>query len=224
MAGRSRRNAPPAIGQFEIGLHNPSEKAGESWMADHPEGAVTQLLRAASAGDAQAASELLPLVYSELHKLAQARMAKTPPGNTLQPTALVHEAFLRLVGRDEPSWHSRGHFFAAAAQAMRQILVDQARRKASKKHGGGRKRVDLEQVEPVIEPPAEDLLALDEGLTRLEQADPRKGKIVMLRYFAGLTTEETAAALGVSVPTVEREWRFIRTFLYTLLSDPQTRV
>jgi len=149
-------------------------------------------------------------------------MAKTPPGNTLQPTALVHEAFLRLIGSDQPNWDSRGHFFAAAAQAMRQILVEQARRKASAKHGGGRKRVDVERAEPVIEPPAEDLLALEEALTRLEQADRRKGRIVMLRYFAGLTTEETAAALGVSVPTVEREWRFIRTFLYTLLSDPET--
>lgn len=191
-------------------------------MAKQPEGTVTQMLNAAGAGDARAAAELLPLVYSELRELAKMRMAKTPPGNTLQPTALVHEAFLRLVGRDEPSWNSRGHFFAAAAQAMRQILVEQARRKASAKHGGGRKRVDLELAEPFVEPPAEDLVALDEALTRLEQADPRKGKIVMLRYFAGLTAEETAAALGVSVPTIEREWRFIRTFLYTLLSDPET--
>lgn len=191
-------------------------------MPDRPEGTVTRMLEAAGAGDARASAELLPLVYSELRRLARARMAKTPPGNTLQPTALVHEAFLRLVGSDEPSWNSRGHFFAAAAQAMRQILVEQARRKASVKHGGGRKRVDLEQVEPFIEPPAEDLLALDEALTRLEQADPRKGRIVMLRYFAGLAAEETAAALGVSVPTIEREWRFIRTFLYTLLSDPET--
>lgn len=191
-------------------------------MAGRPNGTVTQMLRAAGAGDARAAAELLPLVYSELHKLAQARMAKTPPGNTLQPTALVHEAYLRLIGREDPGWSNRGHFFAAAAQAMRQILVEQARRKASVKHGGGRKRVDLELAEPFVEPPAEDLVALDEALKRLEQADPRKGKIVMLRYFAGLTNEETAAALDVSVPTIEREWRFIRTFLYTLLSDPET--
>jgi RNA polymerase sigma factor (TIGR02999 family) len=190
-------------------------------MTDQPAGALTQMLRAAGAGDARAAADLLPLVYSELHKLAEARMAKTPPGNTLQPTALVHEAYLRLIGNEDPGWGSRGHFFAAAAQAMRQILVEQARRKASAKHGGGRKRVDLERVEPFIEPPAEDLLALDEALTRLEKADPRKGKIVMLRYFAGLTNEETAAALNISVPTVERDWRFIRTFLYTLLSGSQ---
>ena len=192
-------------------------------MAGPPDRPVTQLLRAASSGDAKAAGELLPLVYSELRNLARARMARTPPGNTLQPTALVHEAFLRLIGSDEPNWDSRGHFFAAAAQAMRQILVEQARRKASAKHGGGRRRVDVERAEPLIEPPAEDLLALEEALTRLEQADPRKGRIVMLRYFAGLTTEETAAALGVSVPTIEREGRFIRTFLYTLLSGPETR-
>ena len=190
-------------------------------MADQPVGLVTQMLRAASAGNAKAADELLPLVYAELRKLAQARMAKTPPGNTLQPTALVHEAYLRLVGRDDPSWHSRGHFFGAAAQAMRQILVEQARRKASIKRGGDRQRVDLDAVEPAIEPPSEDILALDEALRRLEQEDPRKAKIIMLHYFAGLTLRETAAALGVSVPTVERDWRFTRTYLYTVLKDSE---
>lgn len=190
-------------------------------MADPAEGSITQVLEAASRGDSKAAAELLPLVYSELRRQAQVQMAKTPPGNTLQPTALVHEAYLRLVGKGDPSWNSRGHFFAAAAQAMRQILVEQARRKASKKHGGGRKRVDVDDAEPFIEPPAEDLLALDEAVKRLEQADPRHGTIVMLRYFAGLTDEETAAAIGVSVRTVEREWHFIRTFLYAQLSKPQ---
>jgi RNA polymerase sigma factor (TIGR02999 family) len=191
-------------------------------MANQSPGVVTQMLRAASKGDERAAAELLPLVYSELRELAQARMAKTPPGNTLQPTALVHEAYLRLVGKDEPGWHSRGHFFAAAAQAMRQILVEQTRRKRSAKRGGGRKRVGAERADAVIEPPSEDLLALDEALTRLEKADPRKAKVVMLRYFAGLTAEETAAALDISVRTAEREWRFARTFLYTLLSEPET--
>ena len=191
-------------------------------MGEQPAGMVTQMLRAASDGDAQAAADLLPLVYSELRELARARMAKTPPGNTLQPTALVHEAYLRLIGSDEPSWSSRGHFFGAAAQAMRQILVEQARRKASKKRGGGRKRLDVDDVEPIIEPPTEDLLVLDEALTRLEQVDPRQGRIVMLRYFAGLTTEETAAALSVSTRTVEREWRFARSFLFALLSNHQS--
>lgn len=185
-------------------------------------GAVTQMLRAAGDGDPKAAADLLPLVYSELRKLARSQMAKTPPGNTLQPTALVHEAYLRLIGTDEPSWNSRGHFFGAAAQAMRQILVEQARRKGSKKHGGDRRRVDIADVEPIIEPPSEDLLALDEALKRLEQANPRQGKIVMLRYFAGLTNEETAAALGVSVRTVEGEWRFIRAFLFDHLSKPDS--
>ena len=188
-------------------------------MGEQPVGPVTQMLRAASDGDPRAAADLLPLIYDELRKLAQARMAKTPPGNTLQPTALVHEAYLRLIGSDDPSWHSRGHFFAAAAQAMRQILVDQARRKASLKRGGGRKRVALEEVKLTIEPPAEDMLPLDNALVKLEKADPRKGQIVMLRYFAGLTNEETAAALGVSVPTVERDWRFSRAFLFTVLSE-----
>lgn len=191
-------------------------------MEGPPEASVTQVLKAASQGDAKAAAELLPLVYSELRRLARAQMAKTPAGNTLQPTALVHEAYLRLVGKDDPSWKSRGHFFGAAAQAMRQILVEQARRKASRKHGGGRKRVGVDEVEPAIEPPAEDLLALDEALQRLEQADPRLGKIVSLRYFAGLTSEETAAALGCSLRTVEREWRFIRTFLYAQLEKPKS--
>ncbi len=191
-------------------------------MSEPPAGAVTRMLRAASHGDPQAAADLLPLVYSELRKLAHARMAKTPPGNTLQPTALVHEAYMRLIGGD-PSWDSRGHFFAAAALAMRRILVEQARRKASKKHGGGRKRIDIDAMEPAIDPPSENVLALDEAMTQLEQADPRQAKIVMLRYFAGLTTEETAATLGVSTRTVEREWRFARTFLFVLLSTPETK-
>jgi RNA polymerase sigma factor (TIGR02999 family) len=180
------------------------------------------MLQAAGQGDAQAAADLLPLVYAELRKLARARMAKTPPGNTLQPTALVHEAYLRLIGREEPTWGGRAHFFAAAARAMRDILVEQARRKARAKHGGDRKRLKLEDVEPVIEPPAEHVLALDEALGQLEQADPRKGRIVMLRYFAGLTSEEIAAALEISVRTVEREWRSSRTFLHDFMSNPET--
>lgn len=187
-------------------------------MEDHQTGPVTQLLHAAGAGDPRAGAELLPLVYEELRRLAQARMAKTPPGNTLQPTALVHEAYLRLVGSEAEGWNSRGHFFAAAAQAMRQILVDQARRKASHKHGGEHQRIQ-DPVEPVLQPdPATDVLGLDLALSQLQQSDERKAKVVMLRYFAGLTSEETAAALGLSARTVERDWRFARAFLFTVLS------
>jgi RNA polymerase sigma factor (TIGR02999 family) len=189
-------------------------------MGDRPPGLVTQVLNAASRGDEKAAAELLPLVYEELRKLAQARMAGLPPGATLQPTALVHEAYLRLIADDKPSWRSRGHFFGAAAQAMRQILVDEARRKASLKRGGDRKRIDLEIADPAAEAPSFSILALDEALERLEQHDPRKAQIVMLRYFAGLTMQETAEALEVSVPTVEREWRYIRARLHRELTEP----
>lgn len=176
---------------------------------------ITILLKAAADGDSAAARDLLPVVYDELRRLAAIRLANTPPGNTLQATALVHEAYLRLVGESDPGWDNRGHFFAAAAQAMRQILVDQYRRKAAVKHGGGRKRVDAEEND-VAAPQADmDILALDEALVRLEEQDARKAKIVNLRYFAGLTAEETAAALGVSIGTIEREWRYIKRWLLT---------
>ncbi|MHC4140659.1 MAG: sigma-70 family RNA polymerase sigma factor [Planctomycetota bacterium] len=190
-------------------------------MADGALGPITQLLNAASDGDRDAAAELLPLIYGELHRIAQARMSMQRSGATLQPTALIHEAYLCLLGDDKPSWNSRGHFFGAAAQAMRQILVDQARRKASLKRGGGRKRFALDDVEPAVAPPSIDILALDEALQRLERDDPRKARVVMLRYFAGLTARETAAALDISVPTVEREWRFTRTLLHMQLADDE---
>ncbi|HEY3244705.1 MAG TPA: sigma-70 family RNA polymerase sigma factor [Phycisphaerae bacterium] len=191
-------------------------------MADDSEQAVTtltQVLDAARQGDRQAAADLLPLVYEELRSLARARMARLKPGETLQPTALVHEAYLRVVGSTDPGWDSRGHFFAAAAQAMRNILVDQARRKASLKHGGAGERYDLHDAELLIEPPSDDILALDEALTELERTDPRKARVVMLHHFGGLTLEETAATLGVSVPTVQREWRFTRALLFARLSE-----
>jgi RNA polymerase sigma factor (TIGR02999 family) len=190
-------------------------------MTDVPPGLVTQILEAAQAGDPGAVDELLPIVYAELRKLGRALMAKTPPGNTLQPTALVHEAYLRLVGREDPGWSSRGHFFAAAAQAMRHILVEQARRKGRQKHGGGRRRLDVDDVDLAIESPVEDMLALDEALSRLRESDKRKADVVMLRYFAGLTIEETAKMLGVSEPTVERDWRFARALLYDQLTPPE---
>jgi RNA polymerase sigma factor (TIGR02999 family) len=172
-------------------------------------------------GDPRAADELLPIVYDELRRLGRSLMAKTPPGNTLQPTALVHEAYLRLVGKEDPGWNSRSHFFGAAAHAMRRILVEQARRKAADKHGGGQERLDADDVDLPIEPPADDILALDEALERLRESDTRKADVVMLRYFAGLTIEETAKVLGTSETTVERDWRFARLTLYTQLNPAE---
>jgi RNA polymerase sigma factor (TIGR02999 family) len=135
------------------------------------------------------------------------------PGQTLQPTALVHEAYLRVVGTQDPGWDWRGHFFAAAARAMREIVVEQSRRKKALKHGGGRQRIPCEVAEPAIQQPSDETLAVHEAIQRLEQDDPRKGQIVNMRYFARLTTEEAAQALGVSVGTVEREWRYIKAWL-----------
>lgn len=182
-------------------------------------GPLTEVFRAIEEGDPSAAADLLPLVYSELRKLARSLMARRPPGNTLQTTALVHEAYLRLVGDEDPGWNNCGHFFGAAAQAMRQILVDQARRKASEKHGGRHRRTEAREWDLAAEPPPIDILALDEALQHLQRADPRKARIVMLRYFAGLTEAETAQVLDISLRTVEREWRFARAVLFTQLSD-----
>jgi len=174
---------------------------------------VTKVLKAAAKGDSKAGQNLLPLVYNELRSLAKARLRALPPGQTLQPTALVHEAFLRLVGDEDPGWDGKGHFFAAAALAMRDILVEQARRKMSLKRGKNHHRIDMEHAKPALEPPSEDILAVDEAVKRLELDDPRKGQIVNLRYFAQMTTAETASALGISIATVGREWRYIRTWL-----------
>jgi RNA polymerase sigma factor (TIGR02999 family) len=160
-------------------------------------------------GDKKAAAELLPLLYGELRRLAVSRMAKLPPGNTLQPTALVHDAYLRLVGDGDPGWDGRGHFFASAAEAMRQLLVEQARRKSARKHGGGQKRLDIDVVEIAVDLKIGEILAIDQALERLRASDPRKADIVLHRYFAGLTREETAAIMGISVRTVDREWRSI---------------
>ena len=182
-------------------------------MPDEDGQPITRVLLEAAGGDPKAARDLLPLVYEELRALARARLKKIPPGQTLQATALVHEAYLRLLRREDPGWDHRGHFFAAAARAMRDILVEQARRKMAVKHGGDRVRLSTDEVELAVEPPSEDVLAVDEAISRLEQLDPRKGEVVNLRFFARLTTAETAVALGVSVGTVERDWRFVRAWL-----------
>src|SRR5436309_1817546 len=166
---------------------------------------VTRILSAIEQGDAHAAEQLLPLVYNELRKLAAAKLAQEKPGQTLDATALVHEAYLRLVepserrGSSPPEWNSRGHFFAAAAEAMRRILIEQARRKRRSKHGGDRRRVDLDQAVNLAESPATDLEALDDALGRLERVDPAAAQLVKLRYFAGLSMPQAAAALGVSL-------------------------
>jgi RNA polymerase sigma factor (sigma-70 family) len=205
---------------------------------------VTRILSQIEAGDPQAAEQLLPLVYDELRKLAAARLAHEKPGQTLQATALVHEAYLRLVaapgvrsqrsGVSEeesatanlapdscpltPGFSSRGHFFAAAAEAMRRILVEQARRKGREKHGGGRQRVDLDSQAEIGREANDDLIALDEALRRLEQEEPAAAAVVKLRYFTGLTIEEAAQALEISVRTANRHWAYARAWLYQQLS------
>ena len=174
---------------------------------------VTHILSAMEKGDPQAAGELLPLVYGELRRLAKQRLAQEKPGQSLQATALVHEAYLRLVGdAGSRGWDSRGHFFAAAAEAMRRILVDNARRKRAAKRGG-LARQNLDDVDIAAPAPSEDLLALDEALARLEAKDPVKARLVKLRYFAGLTEEEAAQALGISRTTAHRHWRYARVWL-----------
>jgi len=174
---------------------------------------VTQVLRDATCGDVEAARDLLPLVYDDLRNLARARLKKVPPGQTLQTTALVHEAYLRIVGSEDPGWDNRGHFFASAAQAMRDILVERARRRMADKRGGDWHRIPMADAEAALDPPSDQILAVDEALKRLELDDPRKGQIANLRFFARMTTAETAAALDISVSTVGREWRYIRTWL-----------
>ena len=182
---------------------------------DPPTEVVTQLLNQAGGGDANAATALLPLVYEQLRRLARRQLRRERPDHTLQATALVHEAYLRLV---EPSrlrqWHGRWHFFAAAAEAMRRILVDNARGKARLKRGSGRRPLRLDEVELIIGDPQQDLLALDEALAEFEADQPQKAQLVKLRYFAGLTVEESAQALGISVATAARHWAYARAWLY----------
>jgi RNA polymerase sigma factor (TIGR02999 family) len=183
---------------------------------------VTRILSAIERGEPQASDQLLPLVYDELRRLAARRLAREKPGQTLQATALVHEAYLRLVDSDViRRWDSRGHFFAAAAEAMRRILVEQARRKGRQKHGGGRRREALELDEFDASGPPEELLALDEALEQFARHDPVKARLVELRYFAGLTLAQAAEYLGISPSTADRAWRYARAWLYAAMAaDP----
>ena len=181
---------------------------------------VTHILNAIERGDPTATEKLLPLVYDELRKLAAQKLAQEKPGQTLQATALVHEAYLRLIGPDNaPDWDSRGHFFAAAAEAMRRILVDSARRKASTKRGGGLERRILDEAQVETDEDADDLLALDEALSQLAETDPAAASLVQLRYFAGLTTEQAAAALGISVRSAYYTWSYARSWLRQAIRD-----
>jgi RNA polymerase sigma factor (TIGR02999 family) len=175
---------------------------------------VTQILDALSQGDQSAAAQLLPLIYAELRRLAAVYLAREAPGHTLQPTALVHEAYLRLVGTtDEQRWNSRGHFFGAAAEAMRRILVESARRKQRVKHGGELQRVEVDVTEVPVTPPPEELLALDDALARLAAEDAEAARIADLHFFAGLSIDEAAEALGVSRATAYRQWAYARAWL-----------
>jgi RNA polymerase sigma factor (TIGR02999 family) len=181
---------------------------------------VTHILSAIEQGDPRAAGELLPLVYDELRKLAAARLAQEKPGQTLQATALVHEAYLHLVDDAGSSqWNSRGHFFAAAAEAMRRILIDGARRRRRGKHGGDLRRLPLDGLALPVKEQSDDLLALDEALTRLAEEEPIKAELVKLRYFAGLSLEEAAACLNISLATAKRYWAVARAWLYAALAD-----
>src|SRR5262245_977020 len=179
---------------------------------------VTRILSQMEQGDAQAADQLLPLVYDELRKLAAAKLAQEKPGQTLQATALVHEAYLRLVDLDKiQHWSSRGHFFAAAAEAMRRILVNRARDKKRVKRGGDRCRVNLDQIEIAFDADDEQLIELNEALTRLAVEDPDAARLVNLRFFAGLTLKDAAASMGLAPRTAERQWTYARAWLYARL-------
>jgi RNA polymerase sigma factor (TIGR02999 family) len=181
---------------------------------------VTEILRRIDSGDLHAANSLLPIVYDQLRRLAAQKLAQERPGQTLEATALVHEAYVRLVGAGpEQPWNSRGHFYAAAAEAMRRILVENARRKQRIRHGGDKKRVDLENVHAIADARNDELLALDEALAALAREDTAAAEVVKLRYFSGLTIQETADALAISVRTANRHWAYAKAWLYQRLSE-----
>ncbi|MFC1652462.1 sigma-70 family RNA polymerase sigma factor [Planctomycetota bacterium] len=180
---------------------------------------VTQILNAIDRGDAQATDELLPLVYEELRLLAAQKLSHEKPGQTLQATALVHEAYLRLVGNDSPSWNGRAHFFVAAAEAMRRILIDNARRKQAQKHGGGQKRLVLDDIEIATRTTPEEIVTLDEALAKLSEADPQATEIVKLRFFVGLSIEQAAEIVGISRASAYRQWTFARAWLRSQIRE-----
>jgi RNA polymerase sigma factor (TIGR02999 family) len=183
---------------------------------------VTRILGEIEAGDPQAASQLLPLIYDELRKLAAQRMAQEKPGQTLQATALVHDAYLRLVDVEKAQhWDSRGHFFVAAAEAIRRILIENARKKGRARHGGGRRRVDLDEAASLVEAPCDGLLDLDDALSKLARQDPAKAELVKLRHFAGLSIDEAAEVLGISRATAKRYWAYARAWMLAELSEPE---
>jgi len=175
---------------------------------------VTRILNSLPPGDPSAAAELLPLVYEELRQLARAKMANELPNHTLQATALVHEAYLRLVGDEDPAWANRAHFFGAAAEAMRRILIDHARRRLAQRHGGGKERVPLDEISIAAPGTDDELLAVHDALEKLAAHDAEKAELVKLKYFAGLTTEEAANVLGLSEPTAKRHWAYARAWLF----------
>ena len=181
---------------------------------------VTRILTALEAGDAKASDELLPLVYNELRRMAAHKMSTEPAGHTLQPTALVHEAWLKLVDSPAQSWQNRAHFFAAAAEAMRRLLIARARRKHSQRRGAGAAHLDVDQLEIASPVPGERLLALDEALNRFAAAEPRQAELVKLRYFVGLKIEEAAEVLGISEATAKRWWAYARAWLFNEISGP----
>jgi RNA polymerase sigma factor (TIGR02999 family) len=180
---------------------------------------VTQILEAIDAGDSEAAEKLLPLVYEELRRLASQKIRQEKPGQTLQATALVHEAYLRLVGKEDPGWDNRGHFFAAAAEAMRRVLIDRARSRGAVKRGGDAQRLLMDPALLLSDEVPAELLDLDEALSRLAETDAEKAQLVKLRFFTGLTLEEAAQAMGISESTAKRYWRFARASLYQSLSE-----
>jgi RNA polymerase sigma factor (TIGR02999 family) len=180
---------------------------------------ITLVLESVGRGESKATEVLFPLVYEELRRLAAARMAREAAGHTLQPTALVHEAWLQLVGAGDRTWKNRAHFFGAAADAMRRILIDNARRKSALKHGGGQERMAIEDLEITVTTLDEHILMIDEALQRLEAEDPQKARIVSLKFFGGLNNEETAESLGISLSTVKRQWILARIKLFRLIQE-----